>query len=172
MLCEAIPLTSDETTIEIARMRVLAIVEQLQTLTKYIKGYEALLKQLVPQHERYDVARSLPYASTNTQARLIAALGDGEGRYASADQLHNATGISPITTQSGRQRSVRARWACSKFLRQTFHEYAGLAVRGCRWSKAFYDSQIAKGKSANTAKRALAYKWQRIIYRCWRTGQP
>ncbi|MCA1604778.1 MAG: hypothetical protein LC775_04730, partial [Acidobacteria bacterium] len=34
---------------------------------------------------------------------------------------------------------------------------------------AFYESQIAKGKSHHAAVRALAYKWIRIIYRCWQT---
>ena len=30
----------------------------------------------------------------------------------------------------------------------------------------------AKGKSPQMAKRALAYKWQRIIFRCWQDRVP
>jgi hypothetical protein len=33
-------------------------------------------------------------------------------------------------------------------------------------------SQKAKGKSHQAAVRALAYKWIRIIYRCWQTNKP
>lgn len=172
LLCQAVPLTTDRATIEIAVMRVNAVVDQLETLSKQIRRYEAQMKQLLPKHERYDVARSLPHASTNTQARLIAAMGDDCGRYATSEELHAASGIAPLTTQSGRQRIVHSRWACNKFLRQTFHEYAGLSIRGSRWARAYYESQIAKGKSSNTAKRSLAYKWQRIIHRCWQTGEP
>ena len=81
------------------------------------------------------------------------------------------TGIAPLTTQSGKQRYVSSRWACSKFLRQTFHEFAGLSIKKSRWAKAFYQSQLARHKSPQVARRALAYKWLRIIYRCWQTGE-
>ncbi len=36
-------------------------------------------------------------------------------------------------------------------------------------AKAFYLSQKAKGKSHHWAVRSLAYKWIRIISRCWQT---
>ena len=70
-LCAAVPLTTDAATIELLVMRVTAVVEQLHVLTKHIKRYETMMKQLLPNHVRYEVARSLPYASSNTQARLI-----------------------------------------------------------------------------------------------------
>ncbi len=37
---------------------------------------------------------------------------------------------------------------------------------------SFYLSRRAKGKSHQAAVRALAYKWIRIIYRCWQTRTP
>ena len=74
--------------------------------------------------------------------------------------------------QSGSRKFVHSRWACTKFLRQTFHELAGLTINESRWAKAYFEDQKSKGKGANTAKRALAYKWQRIIIRCWQTGEP
>ena len=171
-LCDAVPLTRDNATIESLAMRVTAVAEQLQTLSKHIKRYEATLKQLLPEHDRFAVASSFPNASTNTQARLIAAMGDDRNRYPKVENLQAASAIAPITTQSGKQKHVSSRWACSKFLRQTFHEYAGLSITASRWAKAYYEQQKSDGKSAQTAKRALAYKWQRIIYRCWQSGQP
>jgi len=172
LIIEAMPLTVDEVTLRSNRRRAVILAEQLKILNKHIRQYEASIKELLPKHPAYAIAKSLPGPSDNTQARLIAAMGDDPDRYSSAESLQCASGIAPITEQSGKRKFAVARWACTKFLRQTFHEMAGLSITKSRWAKAFYNQQIAKSKSANTAKRALAYKWQRIIYRCWQTGQP
>jgi hypothetical protein len=37
------------------------------------------------------------------------------------------------------------------------------------WAGMYYEQQRAKGKSHQLAVRALAYKWVRIVYRCWKT---
>ncbi len=103
---------------------------------------------------------------------MIGALGDDRSRYADASSLQATSGIAPLTTQSAKQRLVSARWACTKFLRQTFHEYAGLSIAKSKWAAAYYDLQLSNGKSAQMAKRALAYKWQRIIFRCWQDRVP
>lgn len=172
IISDAMPLTVDEVTLRSSRRRAVMLAEQLKILNKHIRQYESSIKELLPKHPAYAIAKSLPGPADNTQARLIAAMGDDQGRYSSAESLQCASGIAPITEQSGKRKYAVARWACTKFLRQTFHEMAGLSITKSRWAKAFYDQQLAKGKSANTAKRALAYKWQRIIYRCWQTGQP
>jgi transposase len=172
MIVEAMPLTTDEVTLRSSRRRAVMLAEQLKVLNKHIRQYDASIKELLPQHPAYGIAKSLPGPANNTQARLIAAMGDDPTRYSSAASLQCASGIAPITEQSGKRKYAVARWACTKFLRQTFHELAGLSITKSRWAKAYYNQQLAKGKSANTAKRALAYKWQRIIYRCWQTGQP
>lgn len=165
-------LCTDATTIRCFARRSVAIAEQLQTLSKHIKRYDAAIKLLLPTHPDHAVIASLPGAAAKTQARIIAALGDDRGRYQDAAALQAASGIAPITSQSGRSKFVNARWATTTFLRQTFHEYASVSIAASRWAKAFYDSQRKIGKSTHMAKRALAYKWQRIIFRCWQTGQP
>ena len=172
LIKEATPLTADAVTLRCSQRRAVMLAEQLKILNKYIRQYEASIKELLPQHPAYAIVKSLPGPADNTQARLIAAMGDDPTRYSSAASLQCASGIAPITEQSGKRKFAVSRWACSKFLRQTFHEMAGLSITKSRWAKAYYHQQLAKGKSANTAKRALAYKWQRIIYRCWQSGQP
>jgi hypothetical protein len=67
---------------------------------------------------------------------------------------------------------VRWRYFCPKFLRQTFHEYAGESVRHSFWARAYYEQQRARGKSHQAAARALAFKWIRIIFHCWKTRTP
>jgi hypothetical protein len=46
-----------------------------------------------------------------------------------------------------------------------------LSVGKSRWAKIYYDEQLARGKSPQMAKRALAYKWIRIIFRCGQQGE-
>lgn len=170
-LKDAVALTDDPVTIQLSVMNLQTLVAQLQLLSKHIKLYDKQLASLVPTHDSFAVVRGLPGAKTNTHARILAALGDDRSRYADAASLQAATGIAPVTTASGKSRYVNARWACTKFLRQTFHEYAGNSLKKSRWAKAYYDQQRAKGNSAQVAKRALAYKWQRIIFRLWQTGE-
>jgi len=175
-LIAAVPLTTDAATIEMSVMRVAAVIDQLDALSKHIKRYEQQLKKQLPQHDSYQVVKSLPDAAVNMQARIIAALGDDRKRFLNAESLQSASGIAPLTSQSGRQKFVKARWACPKFMKQTFHEYAGLSITQSRWAKAYYEQQKEKNKNrrnaAQIAKRALAYKWQRIIHRLWISDEP
>ena len=45
-------------------------------------------------------------------------------------------------------------------------------ARWSRWAAAYYLQQRTKGCAHHTAVRALAFKWQRIIWRCWQNHQP
>ena len=63
---------------------------------------------------------------------------------------------------------MHCRWSCPKFLRQTVHEWALHSIKQCGWAREFYDSQRANQKSHHAAVRALAFKWLRILYRCWK----
>ncbi len=58
-----------------------------------------------------------------------------------------------------------------KFLRQAFVEHAGESIRHSEWAQPFYVAQKPKGKTPQAAVRALAYKWIRIIFRCWQTRE-
>jgi transposase len=169
LIMNATPLTCDEITMRTSARLAQAIAEQIQVLNAAIKQYDLEIKRLVQTHADFAIYQSLPGASDKTQARMIAALGDDRTRYPSAESLQAAAGIAPLTTQSGKSRFVSRRWATTTFTMQTFFEYAGLSIRQSRWAKAYYESQLAKGKSSSTAKRALAYKWLRIIHRCWQS---
>src|SRR5262245_10193598 len=94
-------------------------------------------------------------------------MGSERERFDSATNLQRYTGVAPVTKQSGKMHYVHRRYLCPKFERQSFHEYAKESVLWCRWSAAYYLDQRSKGKPHHTAVRALAFKWQRIIWRCW-----
>ena len=46
------------------------------------------------------------------------------------------------------------------------------SVAYCPWAREYYERQRAKGKLHNTAIRALAFKWIRILFRCWKERKP
>ena len=82
------------------------------------------------------------------------------------------SGIAPVTERSGKSEWVHFRWACPKFLRQTFHEFAAHSMGKSTWARAYYQAQRKNQKSHHAVVRALAYKWIRIIFRCWKEGKP
>jgi hypothetical protein len=45
-------------------------------------------------------------------------------------------------------------------------------MQDCDWAAAYYQVQRDKGKSHHAAVRALAYKWIRIAFRCWKDRKP
>jgi hypothetical protein len=57
-------------------------------------------------------------------------------------------------------------------LRQTFVEWALQTRKHSFWAEAFYQMQRKKGKTHQAAIRALAFKWIRIVFRCWQDRQP
>lgn len=172
LLVDATALSDDQALNETCSLRVMALAALIQTYNAQVRVYAARIADAVVQHQDYALFKSLPGASDLTHSRMIAAMGDDRSRYADASSLQAATGIAPLTTQSGKQRFVSARWACTKFLKQTFHEFAGLSITSSKWAAAYYKLQLEKGKSPQMAKRALAYKWQRIIFRCWHDRVP
>jgi hypothetical protein len=60
-------------------------------------------------------------------------------------------------------------WQCSTFLRQSFIEWVAKSVNTSYWAGIYYQQQRGKGNSHQKAVRALAFKWIRILYRCWKT---
>jgi hypothetical protein len=82
------------------------------------------------------------------------------------------SGIAPVRVASGKTQTIHFRRACPKFLRQTFHEYALHSLQKSEWARAYYQLQRDRHKSHHAAVRALAYKWIRIIFRCWKDGKP
>jgi hypothetical protein len=104
--------------------------------------------------------------------RLLAAFGSQRDRYQSAADLQTFSGIAPITERSGKSEWVRVRWACPHFLRQSLHEWAAHSIAYCDWAGAYYQLQRDRGENHHAAVRALAFKWIRIAFRCWKDAVP
>jgi len=167
----AVPLTTDKAVINSSVVMVKALAAQMQTTLAAIKEFDREIEALCQAHEDFELFASLPGAGKVYAARLLTAMGSKRARWASADELLCFSGVAPVIERSGKSSWTRWRYFCPKFIRQAFVEYAGESIRHSEWAKAFYVSQKAKGKSHQAAVRALAYKWIRIIWKCWQTGE-
>jgi transposase len=102
----------------------------------------------------------------------LVAFGEERQRFGSAQDLLRYSGIAPVKESSGQKSWVHWRWSCPKFLRQTFVEWALQTCKHSFWAEAFYQMQRQKGKTHQGAIRALAFKWIRIVFRCWQEREP
>jgi transposase len=169
---EAVPATTDVAVLVSCMTAVMAWAGLLKQLLVAIADYDEKIETLARKHADYMLMKSLPGAGSALAPRLIAALGSRRDRYQTAYEIQCYSGIAPVVASSGKQRWVHWRWCCPKFLRQTFHEWALHSVAYSQWARDYYDEQRARGKGRNTAIRALAFKWIRILFRCWKERKP
>lgn len=169
---QAVPATRDAAVIRSCCAHVLALVRILHEIRSAICGYDEQIETLARQHPDFKIMDSLPGAGAALVPRLIAAMGTRRDRYHSATELQSYSGIAPVLVSSGKQHWVHWRWSCPKFLRQTFHEWATHSIRSSAWAKAYYNQQRAKSKPHHVVIRALAFKWIRILFRCWKDRRP
>jgi transposase len=168
----ATELTADEAVIVPYRLQALTLVAQLEVALESIKIYDEEIAALAPQHPDYDLFNTLPGAGPLLAPRLLVAFGEQRQRFANAAEVQKYAGVAPVTERSGQQAWIHWRWQCSTFLRQTFVEWAAQTINKSYWAGLYYYQQRAKGCSYQAAVRALAFKWIRILYRCWITRTP
>jgi transposase len=170
---QALPATKDAAVREGATFMARGLVAVLATLRNNIAKLDERIAELVAIHPETPVFDSLPGAGKALVPRLIVAFGTRRERFASASEMQRLSGIAPVKKASGQTQQVLFRRACPKFLRQTFHEFAGHSIGQSEWAKAYYDHlRNDEKKNHHAAVRSLAYKWIRIIYRCWKDGKP
>ena len=163
----AIPATQDEVVIEACSRKTQTSLNLIRLLRNDIAALDKRLQELVDVHPDAPLFASFPGAGKVTVPRLIAAFGTHRETYSSADDLQRFSGIAPVKISSGNSRWIGMRRACPKFLRQTFHEFAGQSIPHSAWAKAYYQRHLQSQSDHHAAVRSLAYKWIRILYRCW-----
>ena len=170
---QATSATQDAAVLEACALIARVLVVQLATLRSNIAAFDTRIAELVAAHPETAIFASLPGAGAALVPRLIVAFGTRRERYRGAYEMQCYSGIAPVTEASGNKEWVHFRFTCPKFLRQTFHEFAAHSIRQSEWAKAYYDHQRNdKNKEHHAAVRSLAFKWIRIIFRCWKDGKP
>ena len=164
---QAVPALEDQAVLQAQVPTVQLITRVLEILNEGIEDLQRRIEQAVTVHQDFPIFDSFPGAGAVLAPRLLAAFGSQRERYRTAAELQNLSGIAPVREQSGRTACIHFRRGCPKFLRQTFHEWAGHSIAFSSWARAYYELQRARGKDHHAAVRALAFKWIRIVFRCW-----
>jgi transposase len=170
---KAVPVTDETAVIASFVLRVQLLARELQQVVRTIAEFDRQIAAAYAAHPDHGIFASLPGAGPVLGPRLLASLGADRERFAQgATQVQCYTGVAPVTKRSGGSCHIHRRYCCPKFHRQSFHEYAKESVLWSRWAAAFYLQQRSKGCPHHTAVRALAFKWQRVIWRCWQDRRP
>jgi len=168
----ALPITEDSAVIEPLAFVTKMLVTELRTITRTIDQLDERIAELFRQHPDHQLFESFPGAGAQLAPRLLCAFGADRSRWSDPSQIQKTSGIAPVLERSGKSCWVHRRLFRPKFLCQTFHEFAGESIPRSEWAKTFYQSQRQKGKSHHSAVRILAFKWIRVIFRCWKSHTP
>jgi transposase len=168
----AMPLTTDEGVIAPKALLVQALVNQLRVTLAALETCAHASAQRAQSHPDFALFQALPGAGPGVAPRLLVAFGEPRERDAAAAALQTYAGIAPVTERRGKKSWVPWRLPCPKFLRHTCVEWAAESIRHSFWARVYYPQQRDKGNAHQTAVRALAVNWRRLLFRCWQDRTP
>ena len=172
LIAQAHPVTDDLALVEPLVLTSKCLVTQLRQFNQAISQFDQKIRELFKSHPDHFLFESLPGAGEQLAPRLFAVFGSNRSRWADATDIQKYSGIAPVVERSGKSLWVHRRLARPIFVCQTFHEFAQQSTHRCSWADQFYRRQRQRGKSHHSAIRALAFKWIRIIYACWKANKP
>jgi transposase len=171
-IAQARALTTDEAVINVAVRQLNVLVEQLRVVQKHVAGFDQAIAKTFAAHPDAALFRDLPGAGAVLAPRLLVAFGTERDRYPDPGSLQKYAGLAPVREKSGGALWTHWRWHAPTFLRQSFMEWAGQTVVYCPWAKAYYERMKAKDKGHWAILRALAFKWVRLLWKCWQEHTP
>lgn len=157
--------------IEVAVRVVRLLVAERRVLAEHSADFKCAVAQAFAAPPEKNLFRELPGAGPALAPRLLVALGTLRDRFADARAMQRYWGVAPVTEKSGGRVWVHGRWNAPAFVRQTLVEWAGQTVVYGPWVKAYYEPQRGKGVGHWAILRALAFKWLRILWRCWQKSE-
>jgi transposase len=164
--------TTLESLTEALRDAVLAAVAVLQALNASVKNLDRSVAAHLGEHPDGAIFTSLPRSGQVSAAQVLAEWGDARPAYEHPDAVAALAGVTPVTSQSGKHRSVYFRWACNKRFRAAITTFADNSRHASPWAAKIYNDARAAGKDHPHATRILARAWIRVIWRCWQDGVP
>jgi len=149
---------------------VRALVAILQTLSAEIRTLEGQVEAHFGQHPDAEVYLSQPGIGVILGARVLAEFGDAPGRYADAKARKNYAGTAPITRQSGKTKTVHARFVHNNRLVDALHMQAGVALLHDPGVRAYYDELRGRNIGHNAALRQVGNRLVGILHGCLKTA--
>ena len=150
------PLTTDGAIMEPAGTLVSARAGMLRPLHKALQRLDKAIVNAMDEHPDAAIFRSFPGAGPALALRWLVAFGTNRKRFDSAAAVAQFYGIAPVVQQSGNSKTVRVRYRCPKFGRQSFHENAACALKKEPWARCYYE---AHKKSTTTNTTPPAGRW-------------
>jgi transposase len=152
-------------------LEVSTLVDQIEVLNESILKHDrAIAEVFAAEGEQADRIAALPGAGPILAPRIYAAMAHHAPNCGTPEALAAAVGIAPVTDQSGKMRKVYRRLRCDNHTRQGFVEWAKESWKHSVWAEAFVRQRMEKGQGFHRIIRALAYKWIRILWKCWHDG--
>ena len=164
LIAQAVALTTEDARVSVAQMQLAQLLDQVEVFQKHVALFDAQIKIVFAAHPDAAFFRELPGAGPQLAPRLCVAF---SASYADPASMQKFTGVAPVREKSGNQVWTHWRWTAPVFLRQTFVEWAGQTVRYSEWAKVYYDHMLKKGKDHPAIIRSLAFKWIRVLWKCW-----
>jgi len=172
LIAKSRALTTDEARVSVAVLQLRELLDQVGVFQKHIPVFDAQIKTAFAAHPEAALFRDLPGAGPQLAPRLCVAFGTIRSMSSDSSSMQKRVGVAPVREKSGNQVWTHWRWQAPAFLRQSFVEWAGQTVRYSAWAKIYYERMIKKGKKHAVILRALAFKWIRVLWKCWMDQQP
>lgn len=172
LIHRAVALTTEDARVSVAVLPLRCRLDQLRAWRKHVAILEAEIKTVFAAHPEAALFRALPGAGPALAPRLCVALGTLRPLYPDPASRQKHAGLAPVREKSGQSLWTHWRWLAPVFLRQNWVEWAGQTVRYSAWAKIYYQRMQAKGKGHHAILRALAFKWIRLLWKCWQTRTP
>jgi transposase len=172
LIRQAVALSNDEARTSVAVLQLRCLLDQLRALRKHVAILDTQIRSVFAAHPEAALFRDLPGAGPALAPRLCVAFGTLRTLYPDPASLQKHAGVAPVREKSGQSLWTHWRWLAPVFLRQTLVEWAGQTVRYSAWAKIYYERMKARGKGHHAILRALAFKWIRVLWKCWQTRTP
>jgi len=163
-------LAADSDTAEAVKIAARAHQKLVWERTRQLLRMRSALREYFPAALEAYAALSQPGIGDITGARILGEFGDAPGRYASAKARKNYAGTSPLTIESGKKRTVHARYIRNRHLIDALHAQALSALTASRGARAYYDELRAHDAGHDDALRRVASRLAGILHGCVKTG--
>jgi len=165
-------LSTEAAQVHVAVRQLRLFLDQLKAFRKHVALFDEEIRRVFAAHPEAELFRDLPGAGAQMAPRLCAAFGTVRALYPEPAALQKLSGLAPVREKSGDRLWTHWRWLAPTFLRQTFVEWAGQTVMYSAWAKTYYQRMEAQGKARQVILRALAFKWIRVLWKCWHARTP
>jgi transposase len=153
-----------------------AYAATVRSLTALIEAFNAQIAAMdkevadcFGQARDAEIYLSQPGLGQILAARALGEFGDDPDRYATPKARKNYAGTSPITVQSGKKKTVLARFVHNDRLADALHQQAFCTLTISPGARAYYDQIRARGASHHAALRQLANRLVGILHGCLKT---